>query len=715
VNASLANWLLGGTVSGTDADGDGIPDVCDNCLGLSNPGQDDADHDGIGDACNDGDDGDGDEWADALDNCPATSNSGQEDADFDGTGDACDVCFGFSMTDSDADAFCDDFDNCPGLANPDQQDSDFDGFGDACDPCFGFGATDTDGDGFCDFSDNCPLIANPGQEDSDFDGFGNACDTCTGFGAADTDGDGPCDPIDNCPLVPNPGQQDTDFDGVGNACNDAQDADGDEWANFRDNCPNASNPTQQDSDFDGFGDACDACVGPGVADPDGDALCSPVDNCPTIANPGQEDANGDDIGDACSPRVSIGPITSAAGDHSATVIIDNPLHRPLSGTAEICDGADVTGLSFTWLATRCFGSDTLALTVNGVAVAVRPIEPNVASCSCTPGVTTFTVPIGTVQPLLDPGGNRIGIRKSDDGTALLAWAYATVTTSHGPQRVEIFDHTGGNNYDNPDLCLTNSTSAAVDTAAAHCTAVASESWSGTLPCSLDVSGLADRHYGLVVTATDGVIGSPSRDSDSFAHDGEATLFINTSCELACDENTDECISVCPAVPRNDCKTAGKSTFVRTRSSDGSKDKLAWTWRRGEATTVDELGDPSTTADYVLCLYGGSTAALISGGQIVVPKSANWTPVGNTAWSYDDSSTAADGVRRVSLRASSQDKARAQLKGRGVELPDFSLPLVPASFPLVVQLLNSETSMCVESAFSAGDVSKNNEASLKAKH
>lgn len=34
-----------------DTDNDGIPDVCDNCLEISNTDQTDGDHDGPGDVC----------------------------------------------------------------------------------------------------------------------------------------------------------------------------------------------------------------------------------------------------------------------------------------------------------------------------------------------------------------------------------------------------------------------------------------------------------------------------------------------------------------------------------------------------------------------------------------------------------------------------------------------------------------------------------------
>eukprot|EP00667_Euglena_gracilis_P021324 EG_transcript_23320 len=63
-----------------DSDGDGIPDLNDNCIHLGNPEQKDTDSDGIGDAC---------------DNCIKHQNSDQVDYDRDGVGDACE-CTGYS-------------------------------------------------------------------------------------------------------------------------------------------------------------------------------------------------------------------------------------------------------------------------------------------------------------------------------------------------------------------------------------------------------------------------------------------------------------------------------------------------------------------------------------------------------------------------------------------------------------------------------------------
>lgn len=77
-----------------------------------------------------GDDSDGDGVDDDVDNCPGVANTSQADADNDGTGDACDE-------DADGDGINDTDDNCPGIANPNQSDSDGDGIGDSCDDSAG--------------------------------------------------------------------------------------------------------------------------------------------------------------------------------------------------------------------------------------------------------------------------------------------------------------------------------------------------------------------------------------------------------------------------------------------------------------------------------------------------------------------------------------------------------------------------------------------------
>ena len=70
-----------------DSDGDGVPDIKDNCVRLENKDQADINNNAIGDAC---EDYDGDYVLNINDNCPEHVNRNQRDEDGDGIGDECD-------------------------------------------------------------------------------------------------------------------------------------------------------------------------------------------------------------------------------------------------------------------------------------------------------------------------------------------------------------------------------------------------------------------------------------------------------------------------------------------------------------------------------------------------------------------------------------------------------------------------------------------------
>ncbi len=287
-----------GDLCDDDRDGDGVDNNEDNCVEISNPGQEDGDNDDIGDLC------DQDDGVDpARDNCLDHFNPDQLDTDGDGFGDVCD-------RDRDNDEVGNEVggyqDNCLLVPNFDQRDTDRDGFGDAC-------STDDDGDGILDAIDNCQFFVNNDQADQDLDNIGDVCDTdidgdgfrndqdfcpqvpngdmCRAPNGRDADRDGVDDGVDNCSVNGNPGQGDRDRDRVGDVCD--QDDDGDGVPDISDNCVLLWNPDQANR-FGGFQDAGDAC-----RDSDGDFIMDAQDNCLLTVNPNQSDVDQDGRGDAC--------------------------------------------------------------------------------------------------------------------------------------------------------------------------------------------------------------------------------------------------------------------------------------------------------------------------------------------------------------------------------------------------------------------------------
>ena len=216
-----------------DSDGDGVCDDEDICPGFDD--NIDADNDGVPDGCDDCIDNDGDEVCNEDDVCPGSDD--MIDSDEDGVPDGCDDCPGSTNEDSDGDGVCDLLDVCPD--GNDTLDSDADGVPDDCDDCPNSAAGDSDGDGVCDDEDACP--GSDDSLDADMDGIPDACDACPNSSTGDSDGDGVCDDEDLCPG--NDDSLDNDGDGVPNAC---------------DLCPDS--PTD-DSDNDGICDNEDICVG----------------------------------------------------------------------------------------------------------------------------------------------------------------------------------------------------------------------------------------------------------------------------------------------------------------------------------------------------------------------------------------------------------------------------------------------------------------------
>ena len=160
------------------------------------------------------------------------------------------------------------------------------------------------------------------------------------------------------------------------------------------------------------------------------------------------------------------------------------------------------------------------------------------------------------------------------------------------------------------------------------------------------------------------------------------------------------LSGCPETPREDCREAGTSVLAATDDADDVRDRLLWSWKKGDATAPEDFADPTAGARYALCLYTGTPSELA--GKVVLPTEAGWSTSGGGGFRFDDP-IAASGLQRLLLRPGSQNRARVLARGRGVALPDLGSPV---DVPLTVQLWNGTTGACWTSTFAPADVKKN---------
>jgi hypothetical protein len=183
---------------------------------------------------------------------------------------------------------------------------------------------------------------------------------------------------------------------------------------------------------------------------------------------------------------------------------------------------------------------------------------------------------------------------------------------------------------------------------------------------------------------------------------------------AADALDDSCavlhLSSCPDTPAAGCRAAGKSIVHSLKKGGGLKDKLSWKWLKGASTSLAEFSNPASDADYSLCVYQGVAADLVA--DLTVPASATkWKPISTKGFKYKDKTGEADGVQGVLLKESASDKALVKVKGKGLNLPD---PVLPFDTPLVVQMTNRESGLCVAATFEASGVIKSEAAQFKAK-
>jgi cysteine-rich repeat protein len=146
------------------------------------------------------------------------------------------------------------------------------------------------------------------------------------------------------------------------------------------------------------------------------------------------------------------------------------------------------------------------------------------------------------------------------------------------------------------------------------------------------------------------------------------------------------------VPRSGCRMPEKTMLKIRLTTDGIKDKLDWTWKKGGKTLLGSLGDPIDSTDYAMCLYSLPdeevlfSAAIPGGGTC--DDDPCWSAIGTTInqFRYRDPAAATDGFTKIQLKTGAEGRASVTVKAQGVALPDVSLPV---TMPITMQLVNDD--------------------------
>jgi pre-peptidase len=155
-----------------------------------------------------------------------------------------------------------------------------------------------------------------------------------------------------------------------------------------------------------------------------------------------------------------------------------------------------------------------------------------------------------------------------------------------------------------------------------------------------------------------------------------------------------CNGTLPAVG---CKSApaGAALLAIDNRSPDSRDRFAWTLRKGAATSIADFGNPTTTTPYTLCLYddvGGSPQPRISQA---IPAGSRWKAF-SRGFRYRDTTLSAGGLGSITLTSGAAGRSSVQVRGHGEPLALPNLPFTKQP-SVVVQLLNPNT--CWSSTYS----------------
>ena len=188
--------------------------------------------------------------------------------------------------------------------------------------------------------------------------------------------------------------------------------------------------------------------------------------------------------------------------------------------------------------------------------------------------------------------------------------------------------------------------------------------------------------------------------------GATTTTTSVSSTSTTFSTTSTTLPPCGPTPMSGCQGAE----AQKASLALGNGKLSWKWTSSAAVATTDFGDPSTTTNYLLCIYdasGEKLGAEAPAGPCGGTKPC-WKVLGTVGFKYANTA-GPDGLTKVLLKAGSVGKGKLGVNGSG---PNLHLPALLLTLPVTVQLQQDASSVCWEATY--GTATTNTASAFKAK-
>ena len=167
-----------------------------------------------------------------------------------------------------------------------------------------------------------------------------------------------------------------------------------------------------------------------------------------------------------------------------------------------------------------------------------------------------------------------------------------------------------------------------------------------------------------------------------------------------------CWAGCPPTPRDAalCRPLGQTSLTSNAYGD-----FVWRAARGDSTSVEEFVSPD--AAYQLCAW--DEQKLVIAADIPVSAACSddscWSERKDGTWRYEDKTGANGDIRRLDFTGS--DESRTSIRAEVLVIGGIVLPVTG---DIIVQVLRTDTELCLESVAPVESYTRDDKAAFAAK-